>query len=573
MTRLTLTLLVAALLAGSAAYAAEITALVGATVVDATGAPPIVDATVLIDGDRITAVGPRDSIDVPADAAVVDLTGRWITPGLVEPHMHFFQSGGLYTRPDIIDLREVRSYEAEIEGIRRRTQGTFARYLASGVTAIVDVGGPMWNLDVRAEALESELAPRVAVAGPLISTVARPQLDLGDPPIIRVDSPKAARALVRQQLKADVDLIKIWFILPPSGDVAENLHIIRSTITAAHKGGARVAVHATELETARAAVQAGADILVHSVVDQPVDDAFVELLRDGDVIYTTTLVVFEGYAEVLGGSPDLTVVEARLGDPEVIASWGELEAATGGAPEGIEARRERLAKRMPIARGNLTALLEAGVVVAAGTDAGNIGTLHGPSVHREFELMAEAGATPEQVLIAATRDAARVFAVEPEFGTVEPGKLADLLILEADPLTDVRHLRRIEAVVLGGQLLKPDAIAPPNPAAVVQGQLDAYNARDIDAFLAFYAEDVRVDRHDGTVIVEGREAMRPIYTDLFEQSPELDCALLDRTVSGSLVIDHEFVTGMRGGAPVRAVAIYEVSDGLIRRVSFGPKEP
>jgi imidazolonepropionase-like amidohydrolase len=565
--------LVAALCASTPALAGEVTALVGATVVDATGGPSIVDATVLIDGERITAVGPRDSVDVPDGATVIDVAGRWITPGLVDPHMHFFQSGGLYTRPDIIDLRAVRSYESETEGIRRRMQGTFDRYLASGVTAIVDMGGPMWNLDVRQEAGEAELAPHVAVAGPLISTVARPQLDLGDPPIIRVDSAKAARALVRQQLKADVDLIKIWFILPPSGDVAENLDIIQATITAAHKGKARVAVHATELETARAAVQAGADILVHSVVDQPVDDAFVQLLLERDVIYTTTLVVFEGYAEVLGGSPDLTDIEARLGDPEVIASWGELEAATGGAPEGIEARRERLAKLMPIARDNLNRMLEAGVVVAAGTDAGNIGTLHGPSMHREFELMAEAGATPAQVLIAATRDAARIFAPSPDFGTVEAGKLADLLILDADPLTDVRNLRRIEGVVLGGRLLDPATVVPANPASVVQGQLDAYNARELEGFLNFYAEDVVVERQDGTTIAEGREAMRPIYAGLFEASPDLHCHLLSRTVSGSMVVDHELVTGMRGGPPVRAAAIYEVTGGLIRRVTFGPKEP
>ena len=558
----------------ASAQAGPTTALVGGTVVDATGAPPIPDAVVLIEAERIVAVGSRDQLAVPENAAVIDVSGRWVVPGLVDPHIHFFQSGGLYTRPDIIDLRAVRSYESEIEGIRRRMPGTFARYLASGVTAIVDVGGPTWNLDVREQAREAELAPQVAVAGPLISTVAREQLDLGDPPIIRVESAKEARTLVRKQLKADVDLVKIWFILPPSGDVSENLDIVQATVTAAHRGGARVAVHATELETARAAVQAGADILVHSVVDQPVDDAFVELLLANDVIYTTTLVVFEGYAEVLGGTPDLSDVEARLGDPEVIASWGELEAATGGAPEGVEARRERLAKRMPVARGNVRRLLDAGVVVAAGTDAGNIGTLHGPSVHREFELLAEAGASPHEVLIAATRDAARVFAAEPDFGTVEAGRRADLLILDADPLVDVVNLRRIHRVVLGGRLLEPDALAPPNPADVVQGQLDAYNARDLEAFLAFYAEDVLVARHPGEeVIAQGREAMRTIYAGLFEDSPELHCALLERTVSGSMVIDHELVTGIRGGEPVRAVAIYEVADGLIRKVWFLPKEP
>ncbi len=564
----------ATLLLGAPALAGQTTALVGATLIDATGAPPVEDAAVVIEEGRVAAVGPRTEVDIPDDAEVHDLAGRWIVPGLVDPHIHFFQSGGLYTRPDIIDLRQVRSYEAEIDGIRRRMDETFRRYLASGVTAIVDVGGPMWNLDVREEATQADLAPRVAVAGPLVSTVARPQLDLGDPPIIQVSSAKEARALVKRQLKADVDLVKIWFILPPSGDVSENLDIVQATIAAAHRGRTRVAVHATELETARAAVQAGADILVHSVVDDEVDDAFVELLKAEDVIYTTTLVVFEGYAEVLGGETRLNDVERRFGDPAVIASWGELEAATGGPPEGIEARRERLAQRMPVAKANAKRLVDGGVVVAAGTDAGNIGTLHGPSLHRELELLAEAGLSPEQILLSVTRDAALVFAEEPDFGTVEPGKLADLLVLEADPLVDPANLRRIEHVVLGGRLLEPDGIVPPNPADVVQRQLDAYNARDLEAFLSFYAEDAVLAGHPGgDVLADGVEEMRPIYAGLFEQSPELHCHLLGRTVSGSMVIDHEFVTGIRGGEPVRAVATYEVADGLIQRVWFLPKEP
>jgi len=555
------------------ALAGDVTVLVGATVIDATGQPTVEDAAVLIDGDRISAVGPRSEIAIPEGATVLDVKGKWIVPGLVDPHIHFFQSGSLYTRPDVIDLRSVRSYEAEIEGIRSRMDGTFRRYLASGVTAVVDVGGPMWNFDVRQEARDAELAPRVAVAGPLISTVERPQLDLGDPPIIKADSAKAAKALVREQLKRKPDLVKIWFILPESGDVEENIEIVRAAIAAAKARRVRVAVHATQLETARAAVQAGADILVHSVTDKPVDDAFVQLLLDNDVVYTTTLVVFEGYSEVLSGAPDLTPIEARLGTPAVIASWGELDAANGGPPEGAEARTERMAKRMAVAQANARRLLSAGVHVAAGTDAGNIGTLHGPSVHREFQLLAEAGLSPEEVLIAATREAALVFSAKPDFGTVEPGKLADLLVLDADPLDDVANLARIHRVVLGAAVLDPKSIVPDNPVHPVQGQLDAYNARDIDAFLSFYAEDVTIGRHPGgKVYTEGRENMRPGYTKLFEASPELHCALLDRVVSGNIVIDHEFVTGMRGGQPVRATAIYEVKDGLIQHVWFLPRE-
>ncbi len=551
------------------------TAFVGAVVWDGTGAPPIEDAVVLLRGDRIEQVGPRGAVTIPGDAVVHDVAGAWIVPGLVDPHIHFFQSAGLYTRPDIIDLRATRSYESEQAAIQAAMDDTFRRYLASGVTAVVDVGGPFWNFDVRERADQAVVAPRVALSGPLISTVDRPQLDLGDPPIIRAESPEHARELVRAQLARGTDFIKIWFILPASGDPGENLDLIQATIDESHAGGVRVFVHATELETARTAVQSGADVLVHSVVDEEVDDAFVRLLLDEETLLTTTLVVFEGYAEVLGRQVDLLPIERELGDRAVVSSWAEMATVSPdmASPEKIRARNERLARRMPVALANLATLWEAGVPVSAGTDAGNIGTLHGPSIHRELQLMSAAGLTPEQVLTAVTRNAALVFAAEPEIGTLEPGHFADLLILEGDPLEDLAWLQRPRFVVKGGAMMCPEDLVPATAETIVQRQVEAYNARDIDAFLSFYAPDVQLMRlTTGEVFATGHDQMRETYTAMFEASPDLDCTIMQRTRSGDMVVDHELVTGMRGGGPVRAVAIYEVRDGLIQRVWFLPKE-
>ena len=552
-----------------------VTAYVGATVWDGTGAAAVADAVVVVEDDRIADIGPRATTPVPGGAKVVDVTGTWIVPGLIDPHIHFFQSAGLYTRPDIIDLRTTCSYEWDQEQIRANLDDTFRRYLASGVTAVVDVGGPLWNFEVRALANESVLAPRAAVCGPLISTVDRPQLDLGDPPIIRAEDPDHARELVQAQLEKGTDFIKIWFILPASGDPLEDIDIIRATIDEAHDAGVRVFVHATEHKTARTAIDEGADVLVHSVVDVPVDEAFVELLREHDTLLTTTLVVFEGYAEVLGRQVDLMPVERRLGDPAVIASWSEMAAAPPDAapPEKMAARADRLKKRMPIAQANLKTLWDAGIRVSAGTDAGNIGTLHGPSIHRELQLMSDAGMAPEQVLLAVTRNAAFVYAADPEIGTLEPGKLADMLIVEGDPLADLANLQRLRTVVKGGTAVAPATLLPPDPADVVQRQVDAYNARDIDAFLSFYAPDAQLMRlASGEILSAGHDAMRETYAAMFEASPELTCTIMSRAVSGNTVIDHEFVTGMRSGPPVRAAAVYEVENGLIQRVWFTPKE-
>ncbi|MBI4702531.1 MAG: amidohydrolase family protein [Deltaproteobacteria bacterium] len=563
--------------AGAAATPARatFTALVGATVWDGTGTPALADGIVLLAGDRIRIVGPRVDVPVPPGARIVDVTDKWIVPGLIDAHIHFFQSAGLYTRPDIVDLRAVRPYATELDAIHGSLDATLRRYLVSGVTAVVDVGGPLWNFEVRQRAQAVALAPRVAVAGPLISTVARAQLDLGDPPIIRAESPDRARTMVQAQLAHRPDLIKIWLIAAPDAGADAAERMMRAAIEEAHAAKVRVAVHATERESARQAVEAGADILVHSVHDKPMAPALIELLKSRGTIYVPALVVMEGYAEVLGGEPQLTDVELAYADPAVVATWQELgSVATPAVAQDVAKRARTMRARWPIMRDNLKAVSDAGVVVAAGTDAGNIGTPHGPALHRELELMQQAGLGAEAVLLAATRDAARVFAAEPAVGTLQPGKLADLLVLDADPLDAVANLRRIHRVVKGGLVLAPAEILSPSPASVVQGQLDAYNARDLERFLSHHAPRVLVVRRPGgAVVAEGREAMRAVYAKLFATSPDLHCRLLGRVAVGSTVVDRELVTGIAGRPYVPAVAIYTVEDGLIARVELESGPP
>lgn len=433
---------------------AGMTAFVGATVIDGTGRGPRPNAVVLVAGERIAAVGSRDEVAIPKEARVIDAGGKWIIPGLIDAHVHFFQSGGLYTRPDVIDLREFRPYNKEIDWIKARLPNTLARYLASGVTSVVDMGGPFWNFEVREHARRQTVAPRVVVAGPLISTYLPPELEIEDPPILKVDSPDAARAMVRRELVYKPDLIKIWFIPLPGQSLEAQAAMVQAAIAESHAAGLRVAVHATQLEVARAAVRAGADILAHSVDDRRVDEAFIRLLKDREVVYVTTLVVKEGYQEVLGQKVELTDIERRLGDPEVIATFDDLrELPVWKGP--LWARWSWRWPSRKVMLWNLERLQKSGITIAAGTDAGNIGTLHGPALHREFELMAEAGLSPQEILAAATRGGARVLGREAALGTVETGKLADLVLLEADPLADINNVRRIYRVVKGGVILNP----------------------------------------------------------------------------------------------------------------------
>ena len=304
----------------------EITVIKGGTVIDTAGGPPLEDAIILIEGERIREIGTASSVQMPTAARVINAEGKWIIPGLIDAHVHFFQSGGLYTRPDVIDLRQWRSYQEEREWIRERLLDTFGRYLSCGITGAVDVGGPLWNFEVRALANQTERAPRVAVAGPLASTYVPSALNVEDPPIVRVFTPEESIEFVRKQLKEGPDLIKIWFIHREGDDLEEQVEIVEAAIKESHSRGVRVAVHATQLEVAKAAVRAGANVLVHSVSDRAVDEEFISLLKDNDVLYTSTLVVSEGYREVLNQEVELSEIERELGDPEVIRTWSDLES-------------------------------------------------------------------------------------------------------------------------------------------------------------------------------------------------------------------------------------------------------
>ncbi len=274
-------------------------AIVGATVIhpqrdgaDARAA----DTTIIIEGNRIASIGPSSATAIPSGATVIDARGKYVVPGLVDAHVHFFQSGNLYTRPDAADFNAWMPYAKEVARNETRLPATFKVWIASGVTSVVDVGGPFWNFTVRDAAATTLAAPRVAVAGPLISTVDDPPLDLGDPPIIKITSADDARELVRRELARNPDYIKVWFIYRGDGNIPGDEAIVRATADQAHAAGVPLAVHATQLAVAKAALRAGADFLVHSVDDAPVDGEFLRLARARNVLYCPTLFVFREMA-------------------------------------------------------------------------------------------------------------------------------------------------------------------------------------------------------------------------------------------------------------------------------------
>ena len=431
-------------------------ALVGATLVDGTGAPPIPDSAVILRGGKIDCAGTRAQCPPPKGIDVLDLKGTWITPGIVDAHVHFSQTGWADGRPDSIDVRDRYPYEEVQAGLRAHPERFLRSYLCSGVTAVFDVGGYSWTWDLRARAEADPLAPHVAAAGPLLSTLDF-WLNLpAERQFIYLGTEEDARGGVRYLASHGSDAVKVWFI-----PVAERNFddMTKAVLAAGEEARARkipLIVHATGLKEATAALRAGANLLVHSVWDVPVDQEFLRLAKENRTIYCPTLTVVDGYRRLREAATEKKPpsVDDPNGcvDPDTLARVAETARLTVKAddPKADEQRRERFAamnKMMPV---NLKTVRDAGITIAMGTDAGNPLTLHGVSVYAEMEAMQTAGMTPMEVLVASTRSGAMAMRRLEEFGTVEKGKRADLLVVGADPTRDIRGLRQLRYVVKGG---------------------------------------------------------------------------------------------------------------------------
>ena len=268
-------------------------------------------------------------------------------------------------------------------------------------------------------------------------------------------TPQEAREQVRQLKAAGVDAVKF---------IVEDLHwhgrdvpvmsrdVMRAIIDEAHALELKAYAHAPGLQHAKDVLRAGGDGLVHSVVDAPVDDDFIELMRKNRASYTTTLSLFAAFTDIEAWMQRLDALDHRRVIPRAVY-------ARYRSPEGARRYYEvfkTVASGVPLnVRHNLRAVADAGLLVVAGTDTNVSGVLMGISSQMELLLLVEAGLTPAEALRAATINAARMLGREAEQGTVDAGKLADLVVLDADPLVDIRNVTRLHRVVKDGVIFDP----------------------------------------------------------------------------------------------------------------------
>jgi imidazolonepropionase-like amidohydrolase len=403
--------------------AGAVTALTGARVIDGTGAAPIEQATILIEKGRITQVGPQQSVQIPAGAARVDVTGKTIIPGLINSHGHV----------DLARTSNVPPREQLLTQLRM-----YAQY---GVTAVVSLGDDgVEAVKLRDEQEQGTLTrARIFPAGP--NVVAK--------------TAEEGRKLVDDLAAIKVSFVKTRVDGPDDSPARMAPPIYSAIIDQAHKRGFRIAAHMFYLKDARGLTDAGVDILAHSIRDQDVDDRLLADLKKRNVGYIPTL------------TRDLSVfvyenTPAFFKDPffrRGISLYGPQVKQLSDPAMQEKTRASEEAKTIKVALAqankNLKRFADAGVPIAMGTDTGAnlMGRWQGYFEHTELDMMVKAGLTPMQTLVAATGGAAKVMALDRNLGTVQPGKSADLVVLTANPLTDIRNTQKIDAVWIAGQKL------------------------------------------------------------------------------------------------------------------------
>jgi imidazolonepropionase-like amidohydrolase len=394
-------------------------ALVGARVIDGTGAAPIANATILISNGRIERIGPSASLQIPAGATRIDVAGKTIIPGLVNAHGHLGHGDRALPVHDQI-IQQLKLYP---------------RFGVTTVYALGDDGVESVRVSEQNDNAPLDRA-RLYVSGE--RATARTVED--------------ARRIIAERHAQRVQFIKTG-MNGGANDMTPDVY--SALIDEAHKRKLRVAAHLVNLADAKGLVSAGLDVIAHSIRDRDVDATFIAELKRRNTGYIPTLTrdlsVFQYESTpdyindpfFLRGLPAYASQVDRVKDPALHA---KIKANPGTA---------RAKQQFEQALRNLELLSDGGVMIAMGTDSGTgTGRWQGYFEQVEMELMVKAGMTPMQTLVASTGNAAKVMGLDKELGTLQPGKRADFVVLAADPLADIKNTRTIESVWIDGRQMK-----------------------------------------------------------------------------------------------------------------------
>ncbi len=433
-------------------------ALVGGMLLTGYEVQPVHHAAILIEGNMIVAAGPASEIKIPADAQIIDSSGRTMMPGLIETHAHLITLGhGNYATW----FPWIAAHGGD-QKLRQVMETAAKELLWAGVTTAVDLGAPLQpSLDIRDRINKGQIVgPHMLMSGPWISRNETGAMQEGFGGV-NITTPEGASAQVEKLAAAGVDTIKAHAGL--------TLDDYKAIVKAAHAHALKVQAHVYAERDTRNALEAGIDILTHVGSAGTAPPYSVDLIRD---------IVNAGRPVVVTAAhrswiyPDTAAFPERLQNPVLkelyppdiyeeiqnsLKNWWTL---------GYFARTDR---EMLYRERGVKQFIESGAVMGMGTDSGTPMNFHSESLWREIKVHVDMGMTPSRAIGAATRVNAQIIGKGREAGTIEPGKHADIIVVEGNPLFDIVALSRVAMVMKDGVLYK-NAPAPPRARGTSSGQ-------------------------------------------------------------------------------------------------------
>lgn len=437
------TLAVLATASTALAQATKRIVLVGGQLVTGYEVPPVHHAAILIEGNTIVAAGPASDIKVPADAQIVDTSGRTMMPGLIETHAHLITLGhGNYATW----FPWIAAHGGD-QKLRQVMETAAKELLWAGVTTAVDLGAPLKpSLDIRDRINKGEIVgPHMLMSGPWISRGQTGPMQDGFGGV-NISTPEAAATQVERLATAGVDTIKAHAGL--------TLDDYTAIVKAAHAHGLKVQAHVYAERDTRNALEAGIDILTHvgsAGTAPPYSTEFIhDIVNAGRPVVVTA-------AHRSWIYPDTAAFPERLQNPLLkelyppdvyeeiqnsLKNWWAL---------GYFARTDR---EMLYRERGVKQFIESGAVMGMGTDSGTPMNFHSEALWREIKVHVDMGMTPSRAIGAATRVNAQILGRGRETGTIEPGKHADIIVVDGNPLFDIVALSRVEVVMKDGVIYK-----------------------------------------------------------------------------------------------------------------------
>lgn len=418
-------------------------ALVGGMLLTGYEVPPIHHAVVLMEGGRIVAAGPASEVKIPAGATLVDTSGRTMLPGLIETHGHLIVLGhGNYeTWFAWIKAHGGDAMLARVMEISAR------QLLNAGVTTTVDLGAPLQpSLSIRDRINRGEVAgTRALVSGPWISRGAQGAMQEGFGGI-NVATPEEAGAQVDRLAAAGVDLIKAH-----SGLTAADYQAI---VAAAHRHGIRVHAHVYGERDVRNALEAGVDVLQHVGSAGTAPPYSREMIADIVNAGRPVVVTAAHRAWIYENTADFP---ERLQDPGLRTAFGPdiyAEVQNSLKQWWTLGYFQRTDREMLFRERGVKQFIESGAVMGMGTDSGTPMNFHSEALWREIKVHVDMGMSPMRAIAAATRVNAQIIGKGRELGSIEPGKIGDVIVVNGNPLFDITALSHVEIVVKDGVVQK-----------------------------------------------------------------------------------------------------------------------